>query len=79
MRQKAGALEFKTETFAQTGAGQAIDGTGRIFTIQDENIGEETLEGARVDLALHRNGAAFAQPAPIAHQQMRILVLHGNP
>ena len=70
MCQETGALEFKTETLAQRGAGKPVDRACGIFAVQDEDIGEQPLDGARIDLALIRNGAAVAQTAPIAHQQM---------
>ena len=76
MGQKPGALQFKTEAFAQRGAGKTVNGTRGIFAIQYECIGQKTLDGARIDIGLVRYIAAIAQPAPIANQQMRILVLH---
>ena len=69
--------QFKTETFAQRGAGKTVKRAGRILAIQDECIGQQALDGARINVGLVRDLAAFAQPAPISNQQMRILVLHG--
>ena len=77
MGQKAGALQFKTEPFAQRRAGKTVNGTGGILAIQDEGVGQQPLDGARIDIGLVRHIAAVAQTAPISHQQMRILVFHG--
>ena len=77
MGQETGALEFKTEPFAQRGAGKTVKRAGRILAIQNEGVGQQPLDGAGIDVGLVRYIAAFAQPAPISDQQMGVLVLHG--
>src|SRR6476646_107748 len=77
MGQEAGALELETEALAERGAGKPVQGTGRILIVENEGVGEKTLDGARIDIGLVRHLAALAQTAPVTHQQMRILVFHG--
>src|SRR6185437_10070788 len=48
----------------------------RLPMVEDENLGQHALDGARVDVGLIGNGAALAQAAPVTHQQMAVLVLH---
>src|SRR6185437_4976646 len=76
MGEEAGALELEAEAFAQTGAGEAVDRALRVLDVEDENLGQHALDGARVDVGLIGNGAALAQAAPVTHQQMAVLVLH---
>jgi hypothetical protein len=68
--QEAGGFQFIPKALAQRGAGKAVNRAGRVFAVQDEDIGQKTLDGARIDLCLVGNAAAFAQPAPISHQQV---------
>ena len=48
-------LSSKPKALAQSGAGKAINRAGGIFAIQDEDIGQQALDGARIDIALNRN------------------------
>src|SRR4051812_19492562 len=78
MSQEAGAPEFEAETLAKPGARETVNGARGIHAVEDEGVGQKTLDGTRVDVVLVRHFAATAQPVPITHQQMRILVLHGR-
>src|ERR1700679_1707593 len=78
MGEKAGAFHLETETLAQSRAAQAIDRAGGILAIQDEGIGKQALDGARINVGLIRHLAATPDPAPISHQKMRIPVLHAT-
>ncbi len=68
MGQEAGAFQFETETFAQSGAGKTVKRTRRILAIQDERIREQALDGARIDIGLVGDITTFAQPAPVPNQ-----------
>ena len=70
MCQEAGALELEAEAFAQGGARQAVDRPGGILAIQDESIREQALDRPGIDVGLVGDLAAFAQTAPVSHQEM---------
>src|SRR6185312_5051824 len=55
---------------------QAINGPCGVLAIQNEGIGQQALDRTRINVSLVRHVAAAPDPAPIAHQKMRILVLH---
>src|SRR5665213_924954 len=78
MGEKAGAFHLEAETLAQSRAAQARDRAGGSRASQNERIGQQALDGARIDVGLIRDLAATSDPAPIAHQKMRILVLHAT-
>ena len=77
MAQETRAFELEAEALAQGSSGQTVDRTRRILAIQNESIGEQPLDGARIDIGLIRDIAPGPKAAPIPHQQMRILMLHG--
>ena len=79
MGEKSGALQLEAETLAKGGAGQTVDWPRRVLDVQDEHIGQHSLNRARIDVGLIGNVPAFADPAPIPHQQMTVLVFHDPP
>src|SRR5262249_48174800 len=74
--EEARRFQLAAVLFAMRRAGEAIERTSGIGSFEDEDIGEDAFDSARIDVGLVRNVATFAQTIPITHQQVTVSVFH---
>ena len=78
-REEIRALQLRAVAIAMGCAGKPVERPRRIRSFQNEHVRQDALDRARVDIDLIRDIAAFAQAAPIPHQQVTVAIFHGSP